>query len=247
MQEAIQYLNVINLYENTLRRNNTIESKTRGELVFEAMGLDVKKVNSLIAELVSLSLKASKAARKDRDVLEQLKAEQNQKRLEVKRMFLSTRLIKNVKEMEEPDFIDKLIERDEVSVAYNQHYYLFKERMKVLRDNPQIANAYDRELRKINLDLKLIKYLFKALQTKNQELYKKVNKTIQERFNRLPRAITARNTDLRFVVAGCLRRDVYFTDTHPFFDKIRADIRHPTIYISIAILSKTCVELERQY
>lgn len=246
MIRDIEKLHTLNLYENVERQGGVIESKTQGELVFEAMGLNVSEVIQLLLEVMDLTRQVAEDDQKDPDKTNRLRHAQEDKRLKVRKIFFETGLIRDLKEMEDPNFIDNLIDKHSVLIAHYSHADLFDERMIIVKSNPKIQQAYDKELRQVNLDFKTISYLHKAVKTKNQKLYDEVNRKIQTNFNKLPRAITTRNADLRFVVAGCLRRDAYFTDTHPFFDKIRADVRHPSIYISIAILSKACITLEHK-
>ncbi|MGF1884458.1 hypothetical protein [Vibrio splendidus] len=240
-QTLINYLNNINFYASAVRKSGKIEDKRGDELTFEAMGLDVMQVSTELARLNYLTLKVKKLKKKDEDLI----AEQEQARLKARETLFSTNCITELSEINDPFFIHDLVEKNPVFVAYNQHGLIFNRTIELIGSEQRLLKAYQKNLAEVNLSFKIIQHLNNAVMNQDSALYEKINNIIKERISELPRVIAFDDMPLQEVVLGCVRRNIYFDETHPNFDWCRATIHHPSIYIAKAVLSKTLYSLEK--
>lgn len=238
MKEAIKRINTINLYERALRDNNSISDKNYSEFIYEALGLDTNTINEQQKIIKKLANEICLVRKSDKKAIAIAIARYERAREKLVTYIIKNSCLTSLKDLRRPDLIDLLIKRNAVKVAHNQHFSNFNECLRILQQNPKLKKAYIRELKGVNLEFRDIARLHKALKTKDLELYKKVEQEIAEQFNKLPKAINVNNASLDTVIEGCLRRDAYLVDTHPNFDRIKANVYHPSVFIAKVILSK---------
>lgn len=238
MKEAIKRINTINLYERVLRDNNSISDKNYSEFIYEALGLDTNTINEQQKIIKKLANEICLVRKSDKKAIAIAIARYERAREKLVTYIIKNSCLTSLKDLRRPDLIDLLIKRNSVKVAHNQHFSNFNECLRILQQNPKLKKAYIRELKTVNLEFRDIARLHKALKTKDLALYKEVEQEIAEQFNKLPKAINVNNSSLDVVVEGCLRRNAYLTDSHPNFDRIKANVYHPSVFIAKVILSK---------